>query len=140
MAAPFRVPPPWGTEVCRNGFHDDIWIASLENKLRTAKDDVVISDCRFPNEIKAIRKQGGHVIRVVRGPEPGWYELAVEANHGNHTAQNTLKDIGIHASETSWIGTDFDQILDNNGSMDELYAQINDLVRDLRHAKVSLAA
>ena len=21
----------WGTEVCRRGFHDDIWIASLEN-------------------------------------------------------------------------------------------------------------
>jgi hypothetical protein len=24
----------WGTEVCRSGFHNDIWIASLENKLR----------------------------------------------------------------------------------------------------------
>jgi len=23
----------WGTEVCRKGFHDDIWIASVENKL-----------------------------------------------------------------------------------------------------------
>ena len=22
----------WGTEVCRSGFHDDIWIASIENK------------------------------------------------------------------------------------------------------------
>jgi hypothetical protein len=49
----------WGTEVCRKGFHDDIWIASLENKLRTSSDSVVISDCRFPNEIKAIKEQGG---------------------------------------------------------------------------------
>ena len=56
----------WGTEVCRKGFHDDIWIASLENKLRNSSDDVVISDCRFPNEIKAIRNQGGIVLRVVR--------------------------------------------------------------------------
>ena len=45
----------WGTEVCRKGFHDDIWIASLENKLRNSKDNVVISDCRFPNEISSIR-------------------------------------------------------------------------------------
>ena len=41
----------WGTEVCRAGFHDDIWIASLENKLRNSQDDVVISDCRFESEI-----------------------------------------------------------------------------------------
>ena len=24
----------WGTDVLRNNFHDDIWIASLENKVR----------------------------------------------------------------------------------------------------------
>ena len=52
----------WGTEVCRNGFHDDIWIASLENKLRHRRDNVVISDCRFPNEIAAIKKAGGRVV------------------------------------------------------------------------------
>ena len=122
------------------GFHDDIWIASLENKLRTTRDDVVISDCRFPNEIRAIRDQRGYVIRVVRGSEPSWYELAIEANHGNHAAQSTLRGIGIHASETSWIGTKFDRVLDNNGTLDDLYAQVNDLVRDLRAAKASLAA
>ena len=44
----------WGTEVCRKGFNDDIWIASLENKLRNSKDNIVISDCRFPNEIASI--------------------------------------------------------------------------------------
>jgi hypothetical protein len=42
----------WGTEVCRMGFHDDIWIASLENKLRTVQDEVVISDCRFPTKLQ----------------------------------------------------------------------------------------
>jgi len=45
----------WGTEVCRQGFHDDIWIASLENKMRKTGDNIVISDVRFPNEIKAIK-------------------------------------------------------------------------------------
>ena len=31
----------WGTEVCRQGFHDDIWIASLENKMRKTGDNIV---------------------------------------------------------------------------------------------------
>ena len=33
----------WGTEVGRRAFHDDIWIASIENKLRSVKDDIAIS-------------------------------------------------------------------------------------------------
>jgi len=73
----------WGTEVARRGFHDDIWIASLENKLRKTRDDVVISDCRFPNEIAAIRRAGGIVIRVTRGLEPTWFEMARRANAGS---------------------------------------------------------
>jgi hypothetical protein len=133
----------WGTEVCRRAFHDDIWIASLENKLRHSKDDIVISDCRFPNEIKAIRNQGGIVIRVVRGPEPEWYDDAVcmnqgpERNLGWAMAKDRVERLGIHASETAWVGTKFDLVLDNNGTLDQLYQQINDLLQDLRAAKAS---
>lgn len=132
----------WGTEVCRKGFHDDIWIASLENKLRNSSDDVVISDCRFPNEIKAIRNQGGIVLRVVRGPEPEWYDAAVAVNAGpRHISWALSKDVlskyKIHASETSWVGTEFDAVLDNNGTLDQLYSQVNDLLQDLRAAKAS---
>jgi hypothetical protein len=130
----------WGTEVCRVGFHDDIWIASLENKLRNSQDDVVISDCRFPNEIRAIRSAGGHVIRVVRGPEPAWYAVAEQANLGTDGAYQMLQSMGVHASETAWIGTDFDRVLDNNGTLTDLYDQVTGLVQDLRDAKADLAA
>ena len=126
----------WGTEVCRAGFHDDIWIASLENKLRNSSDDVVISDCRFPNEIKAIRNQGGIVLRVVRGPEPEWYDLAVESNVGSFDHMKTAYP-DVHASETAWVGTKFDAVLDNNATLDQLYKQVNDLLQDLRAAKAS---
>jgi hypothetical protein len=125
----------WGTEVCRKGFHDDIWIASLENKLRNSEDDIVISDCRFPNEIRAIRAAGGRVIRVVRGPEPDWYQDAVNANSGRSNmswmlSTERLKKLDIHASETAWVGTKFDQILDNNSTLDHLYQQVISLVQD----------
>ena len=121
----------WGTEVCRRGFHDDIWIASLENKLRNSADDVVISDCRFPNEIAAIRAQGGHVIRVIRGPDPAWFGPAQQ-----HLIEGTPRPNDLpHQSEWAWAGTRFDCVIDNNGSMDELYQQVTGLVRDLRDAR-----
>jgi len=131
----------WGTEVCRNGFHDDIWIASLENKLRNSTDDVVISDCRFPNEIAAIKQAGGIVVRVVRGAEPEWYNAAASQNrgpNGNSTwalSGRQLEQLGVHASETAWVGTKFDVVLDNNSTLDDLYQQIMRLVLSPRDAR-----
>ena len=134
----------WGTEVCRNGFHDDIWISSLENKLRKTHDDIVISDVRFPNEIKSIKNAGGTVIRVVRGPEPEWFDWAISVNRGPDgntnwaLSKNKLEKAKIHSSETAWAGTNFDKNIDNNADgLDNLYLQINDLVRDLRFSKIN---
>jgi hypothetical protein len=118
----------WGTEVCRKGFHDDIWIASLENKLRNSKDDVVISDCRFPNEIAAIKKAGGMVVWVQRGALPDWYNIALSANAGFASDIDKLKKLGIHSSETAWVGTAFDHVLGNNGSIDQLYEEVKNQV------------
>lgn len=120
----------WGTEVCRKGFHDDIWIASLENKLRNSTDNIVISDCRFPNEINSIRNAGGKIIWVKRGELPEWYETAVKANDGHIDAINALATKGIHASETAWLGTEFDYEIDNNGSIDELYQNVCSVLKE----------
>ena len=125
----------WGTEVCRKAFHDDIWIAALENKLRNSKDDIVISDCRFPNEIKSIKNAGGIVIRVKRGPEPEWYQDAVNMNAGNSNmswmiSKTRMEKLGIHASETSWVGTDFDRVFENDGSIEDLFNKVKGLVQD----------
>jgi len=118
----------WGTEVCRRAFHDDIWIASLENKIRNSKDSVVISDCRFPNEIEAIKNAGGRIYWVQRGALPEWYESAISANRGSNVGLNELKRLGIHASEWAWLGCRFDGVIDNNGTIDELYNQAQELV------------
>ena len=123
----------WGTEVCRKAFHDDIWIASLENKLRLATDNVVISDCRFPNEIKSIKEAGGIVIRVKRGDDPAWYNDACDVNAGEKcsnydVAKSRLDALNIHASETAWCGTKFDAVITNDTTIDELYAKVKDLV------------
>ena len=124
----------WGTEVARKAFHDNIWIHSVEYKLVNISDNVVISDVRFPNEIKSIKDAGGMIIRTHRGPDPEWYRAAEIVNKGPTTnlswASNKafLDNYKIHVSETSWIGTDFDAILDNDGTIDDLYSQINQLL------------
>lgn len=119
----------WGTEVCRRGFHDDIWVASLENRLRTTKNDIVITDCRFPNEVAAIQSVGGKVIRVKRGPEPEWYNHAINYNKGVKQigwalGKTELDKLKVHPSEYSWVGSDFDGVVTNDGTIDELYQQL----------------
>lgn len=130
----------WGTDVCRNHFHDDIWIASLENKMRKTADNIVISDVRFPNEIKAIHNAGGIVVRIKRGPEPEWYQDAVNANAGPQNmswliSKTNLEKLGIHSSETSWVGGDIDHIVSNDSTIDDLFNQIKGLVED-HHAAI----
>lgn len=125
----------WGTEVCRNHFHDDIWIASLENKMRKTKDNIVISDVRFPNEIQAIHNSGGIVVRVRRGADPEWFEHAANVNAGPTNlswaiSKQHMSELKIHTSETSWVGGKIDYIIDNNESIDNLFDQIKSLVLD----------
>lgn len=127
----------WGTEVCRQGFHDDIWIASLENKMRKTKDNIVISDVRFPNEIKAIHNAGGLVVRIKRGNDPDWYDAALSANRGpdgNSTwslSKAKLERLGIHASETAWVGGAINHTVINNTTIDDMCQQIKNLVSNL---------
>ena len=124
----------WGTEVVRHTFHDDMWIASLQYKLATTKDDIVITDCRFPNELKAIRELGGQVIRVKRGPEPSWYDQAIQYNKGPNQnfswalSRGHLESLGVHASEYSWVGQEFDRVLGNDTTLDDLYHQVEDIL------------
>lgn len=123
----------WGTEVCRHGFHDDIWIASVENRMRKTTDNIVISDVRFPNEIMAIHKSGGKVVRIKRGSDPEWYQDAVNVNSGpsNMTwaiSKSRLEELKIHASETSWVGGDIDYTIYNDSTIDNMFSQLEELV------------
>ena len=118
----------WGTEVCRKRFHNDIWIASLENRLRNSKDNIVISDCRFPNEISAIKNAGGKIVWIKRGVLPAWYEAA-ETDNKRGTDNMSTRWPDVHPSEWAWIGSDFDFVVSNNSTIDELYKQLDVLIK-----------
>ena len=123
----------WGTEVCRQNFHNDIWVASVENKLRNTKNDIVITDCRFPNELQAIKGAGGTTVRCHRGPNPDWYQYAEIYNTVQNAGQRELcmaklKHYNVHASEYSSVGFEYDVHLDNNGTIDDLHKQIASVI------------
>jgi hypothetical protein len=118
----------WGTEVCRQGFHNDIWVASLENQILKTGGNLVITDSRFPNEINALRSLGASIVRVRRGSEPDWFDLGQTASSGNgpehKLAAKQLSEKGIHISEWAWLSTEFDCIIDNDGTFDEFQEKI----------------
>jgi hypothetical protein len=121
----------WGTEVCRQGFHDDIWIAALENRLRSRTGHTVISDVRFPNEVHAIRNAGGRIIWIKRGADPEWCSTLVQMREHDIALgirTDYMRQFNVHASEWAWVGTRFDAVIDNNGSVEQLYEQLKNLV------------
>jgi hypothetical protein len=120
----------WGTEVCRQGFHDDIWIAALENQLRQRTGHTVISDVRFPNEVAAIRNAGGRIVWIRRGADPEWCTtlIGMRQNSTLGICTDYMRQFGVHASEWAWVGTEFNAVVDNNGSVEQLYQQLKNLV------------
>ena len=108
----------WGTEVCRDNFHQDIWIASMERKIRS-NINYVIPDTRFPNEIDMINRIGGEVWHVKRGPNPNWFE---QYRMGGSPPSD------IHPSEWQWTQAKFNQVIENNGTLDDLKNKVKSLV------------
>ena len=105
-----------GTEVCRQHFHEDIWIMSLERQLsqlpETAK--IVITDCRFENEAAMIRSMGGIVIHIRRWiTAPG---LRTNTNSRNHKSES-----GIEVNDS-------DMIISNNGTLQELHENVYNIL------------
>ena len=116
-----------GTNVLRKQFYDGIWLSSLEHRLLTSKGDTVISDVRFPNEVKLIQDAGGVLIHVTRGLVPEWQDIAVAANTGDKGALAVMqaKYEDVHESEWAWAGTKADYTINNNRSFELLFDDVN---------------
>jgi hypothetical protein len=91
-----------GTEYGRQCLHPNVWLICWRKQAeRHAK--VVVDDVRFANEAALIREMGGEMWMVRR---PG-----VERNTG-------------HASEGGLDGFDFDRVIENDGTLDELRTKV----------------
>jgi hypothetical protein len=109
----------WGTEVCREGFHTDIWISSVERKIADLSRDVVIPDTRFLNEVDMIQRLDGRVWWVRRGRDPDWF---------SDYRQQGIEPNSIHASEWAWARSEFDAMIQNDGTLEDLRTKSRMLV------------
>lgn len=127
------ITPRWvlqhlGTDVLRKHFHDNIWVFAAENKIRNLPHDrVIITDCRFPNELKMIRENSGTIIEVQR-VLPSWYHTAFKYNLLVESGIDGLilpsEMEGVHSSEYGWVGINRpDYIVENNSTIDSLHSQ-----------------
>jgi len=103
-----------GTDCGRDILHPNIWINalmadytpqrivasdSIEDISKNPYPNWIITDVRFPNEVKAIEDRGGIILRINR---PG------------------LKSTDNHESETALDNYNFDAILTNGGTIADL--------------------
>lgn len=114
-----------GTEAGREVFHPDLWVASLLNRCNKRNISTVITDVRFKNEVAAIQKEGGIIVRVRRGPEPSWYETAWKVNC---EGLSPTEMIGVHLSEWDWIGSPINHTIYNDDTLSELRDNVRHVV------------
>lgn len=117
-----------GTEACRNNISQNIWICALEKRIYGYRN-VVVSDVRFPNEMEFVRRLGGKIWNVRRGLDPAWWEDAISWNEG--LVNRAKNSINVHPSEYSLAGETFDAQIQNDGTIEELKAEVNKLLTSL---------
>lgn len=97
----------YGTDIFRKRVDDNFWVNKMKERVLDSKDDIIlITDCRFPNEIEGMYDNNYETITI-----------RIQRNI------NTQERIALHASETSldnW--SEWDYIVDNNSTLDSLKA------------------
>ncbi len=109
-----------GTDMFRS-WDPEFWVKIGIKKMDALQlggtQDIVFSDTRFPNELKALIKYGAHGRNH---PDPF---------HAVYVSRKGLEESDSHESEKSLDVYDFDQyITAGDGEFDSLYSQIKDVV------------
>ena len=108
-----------GTDMVRNQY-PDYWvdfIAKIIDMFGSKWDYVLIPDTRFPNEVFGLRDRGIETVHV-----------RVERNDFVSTLTESQQK---HRSETALDGVEPDFIIQNEGTLDELYNEIDRLLKEI---------
>jgi hypothetical protein len=106
-----------GTNALRDGLHENVWVNALMSDYigmydldtdKTTYPNWIITDTRFPNEAQAIKQANGIIIRVER---PG------------------VKPINDHPSEVSLDKWEFDHVIENKGSVEDLAEKVKQILQ-----------
>jgi hypothetical protein len=92
-----------------------------------SKDNVVISDVRFANEIHAIKDAGGTIVRLQRGALPIWWDIA-----RNNPELMLSAYPAVHSSEWAWVSEGEDYVIHNDGTLRELGINLRIVIDRIR--------
>lgn len=92
-----------GTEWGRRMIDPNIWVNILSSKI--GADNVVIPDVRFENEVDWIKNNGGIIIKIIRDTEL----------------------VSDHVSEAGVDNSLVDYIIENNGTIEDLYLKLDNV-------------
>lgn len=113
-----------GTEVMRAHMHPRVWVLAVERRLCAALADgrrVVLTDCRFPEEVELVKALGGRVWVVQRGDSPPPQAQA-----------HALASAGVHRSEWAWLEAlppDALRLHNEGASVAQLHARVDAALR-----------
>ncbi|MEV3858447.1 hypothetical protein AB0J38_29550 [Streptomyces sp. NPDC050095] len=97
-----------GTEGGREVLGENVWVDALFRDAETW-GPTVITDVRFPNEVRAIWDRGGIVVWIVR---PG----------------QALSEASRHVSESALKGWTLDDVILNDGTVGQLHDRVAQLL------------
>lgn len=100
-----------GTDCVRENLHINTWVNALFADY-DENSKWILTDMRFPNEVDSVKSRGGITIRINRiSPD---------------VAYTTLEK--RHISETAIDDFAFDHVIENNGSLDDLHHQVEQIL------------
>lgn len=111
-----------GTDLFRDKFHKDLWMMCLERKLEQ-HDKVVISDCRFLNEVEMLKKHGAKIVKIFRG-----CDVPQEQQDVKKGVLKLESKWNKHPSEYEWMFAEEDVVITNSGTINDLHELVGSLM------------
>ena len=97
-----------GTEWGRNLIHPDIWVNIAGQKIIRTEAPICIDDLRLPNELELLRRHNFALVKLVRNVS--------RLDDDTHSSDVALRDFD-----------DWDYVIENNGSLEELCSKVQDI-------------
>lgn len=97
----------FGTNLIREKWLADFWVAALERYIVSSDKNIIVTDCRYPNEMEMIKRLGGEVWLTHVGNLPYYWNAVCEYNKTGKIPEEELvteeEILKIHRSERDWI-------------------------------------
>jgi len=136
-----------GTDAIRNGLHENAWVNALMSEYKNnpiqrlvagGQDTYyvdnypnwIITDTRFPNELAAVKERGGITIKIER-------DIYMETASSTVRAQHNPSFDNYHYSETAFDNAQFDYVVENNSTIEELSNKLLTILKSINYGHIS---